>query len=275
MLLCLCVLAVIGIYAHGVYAILPQVLISTAASSFSDIAVRFARARRWTLPTGPLISGLIIALLLPANAAWYISLVAALLAMSSKHVLKIKGRNLFNPAALSVAASMFVFPEGFRLNHSMYLEAGPSMYFAQSYLQLNDWTFLLLGGHGWPASTSLVGVVTLGTVLLYRLRRVEQVPTFLVTYVLAFTIFAYVTGQDIIVRILLEVFPSGLLFFSFFMLTDPPTSPATRPSRALYGSLTALLCFVFRFVATPVQFLLFALLAANVFAAGIKIRATK
>lgn len=270
MLLSLCALTAIGLYAHGISALLPQVLIAAATASFLDAAVRFARTRQRICPTSALISGLIIALIMPVHQPWYIPVVAASLAMGSKHVLRMKGKNLFNPAALSVAACTFIFPEPFHLDHPKYLEAGPSMYFAQSYLRLNDWTFLLLGGHCWAASTSALAVMILGAMLLYKLRRVEQVTTFLATYILAFAIFACVAGQDIILRLLLEVFPSGVLFFSLFMLADPPTSPRARRGRALYGSLVAVLGFLLRFLASPVQFLLLALVTANLLVAALE-----
>jgi len=263
MLFSLCALTAIGLYAHGISALLPQVLIAAGAASFVDAAMRFARTRQRIRPASALISGLIIALIMPVEQPWYIPAVAASLAMGSKHVLRMKGKSLFNPAALSVLACTFIFPGPFHLNHSMYLEAGPSMYFAQSYLRLNDWSFLLLGGHCWAASTSALAVMMLGAMLLYKLRRAEQVATFLATYILAFAIFACITGQDIILRILLELFPSGVLFFSLFMLTDPPTSPKARRGRMLYGSLVAALGFLFRFLVSPVQFLLLALVTAN------------
>jgi Na+-translocating ferredoxin:NAD+ oxidoreductase RnfD subunit len=85
--------------------------------------------------------------------------------------------------------------------------------------------------------------------------------------------FALLTGQDIAVRLLLELFPTGVLFFAFFMLTDPATSPHTPRGLMMYGGLTALLCFGFRLLTSPVQSLLFALLAANLFASRIDTQA--
>ncbi len=47
------------------------------------------------------------------------------------------------------------------------------------------------------------------------------------------------------------------------MLTDPVTSPRTARGRAIYGGSVGVLSFVFRLIASPVLFLLLALLVAN------------
>ncbi len=128
---------------------------------------------------------------------------------------------------------------------------------------MDDWSFVLTGGHGWTGSTSAVAVVVLGAVLVRRLRRIELVAAYLAIYVAAFAAFAGFTGQDPVIRLVLEGFATGVPFFAFFMLTDPATSPRTTKGQALYGGFTAMLSFLLRLAASPVHFLLLALLAAN------------
>ncbi|MCS7116588.1 MAG: RnfABCDGE type electron transport complex subunit D, partial [Nitrososphaerales archaeon] len=86
---------------------------------------------------------------------------------------------------------------------------------------------------------------------------------FLTTYILLFTIFALYIGQEILVRLSLEVFGAGggLFFFTFFMLTDPPTSPARN--QTLYGLIVASIAFILRFLTNPIQFLLITLIVMN------------
>ena len=256
-------LTVIAIHVHGVGNVLPQTLIAITTACLLDVALRSVMTGVRMVPTGALISALIIALLLPEGQPWYIPLAAASLAIGSKHLLRWRGGNLFNPAAVGIAASVFLFSGQLQYGHASYLEAAPRIYYAQSHLRMDGWPFVLQGGHGWTGSTSAIAVVILGAVLVHRLRRIELVTSFLVTYVVLFSGFAVLTGQDLAVRLLLEIFAAGVPFFAFFILTDPATSPRTSRGLTIYGGFTALLSFLFRLIASPVQFLLLALLAAN------------
>jgi Na+-translocating ferredoxin:NAD+ oxidoreductase RnfD subunit len=174
-----------------------------------------------------------------------------------------RGSNVFNPAAVGVAVSVLLFPGPLQYGHGSFLEAGPRLHYARSYLRMDGWSFVVEGGHGWTGSTSAVAVVLLGAVLVHRLRRIDLVAGYLITYVALFAGYAVVSGDDLVARVTLEVFATGVPFFAFIMLTDPVTSPTTVRARAFHGGSTALLSFVFRLVVGPVLFLLVALLAAN------------
>jgi len=256
-------LMVIAIHVHGVGNVLPQTLIAITTACLLDVALRSVTTGVRMFPTGAVISALIIGLLLPEGQPWYIPLAATSLAIGSKHLLRWRGGNLFNAAAVGIVASVFLFSGQLQYGHASYLEAAPRIDYAQSYLRMEGWSFVLQGGHGWTGSTSAIVVVILGAVLVRRLRRVELVTSYLVTYVVLFVGFAGLTGQGLAVRLLLEVFATGVPFFAFFMLTDPATSPRTSRGLTIYGGFTALLSFLFRLIASPVQFLLLALLAAN------------
>lgn len=256
-------LTVIAGYVHGIGNVLPQTAIAVTTTAASDVALRSLMTGVRVFPTGGLISGFIVALLLPDGQPWYVPLTAAALASGSKHLLRWRGGNVFNPAAFGIAVSVLVFAGELYYDHAGYLEGAPRIYFAQERLRMGDFSFVLVDGHGWTGSTSTVAVVILGAVLVHRLRRMEIVASFLVTYVVLVAGFAGVTGQDAAVRLTLEVFASGIPFFTLFMLTDPATSPAKARSRTWYGVLVAVLAFLLRLVASPVQFLLYAILAAN------------
>lgn len=263
-------LALIAAHAHGVGEVLPQTVIATASAGGLDVALRTAATGSGStpssagrIPTGALISGLIVALILPEGQPWYVPLAAASIAIGSKHLLRRQGRNVFNPAAFGITASVLLFSDRLRYDHATYLEGAPRMHYAQGHLRMDDWSLLLEGGHGWTGSTSAIAVVILGTILVRRMRRTEIVAAYSATYIALLVGFAVVTGQDLVLRLVLEIFATGVLFFAFIMLTDPATSPRTTRGRAIYGGVTGVLSFVFRLIASPVLFLLLALLVAN------------
>ncbi len=256
-------LTIIAMYVHGFRDVAPQAVIAAATACGLDVALRSRLTGVTAVPTGALISGLIVALLLPEGQPWYVPLGAASTAIASKHLLRRRGGNIFNPAAVGIAVSVLLFPGHLEFAHASFLEAAPRIHYARAALRMEGWSFLLQGGHGWTGSTSAAAVVILGAVLVYGVKRVYLVGSCLVTYVVLIAGFATVTGQDVAIRLLLEVFATGLLFFTFFMLTDPATSPRTTRGQIVYGGFTGLLSFLFRLIASPVQYLMLALLAAN------------
>jgi Na+-translocating ferredoxin:NAD+ oxidoreductase RnfD subunit len=263
-------LVIVAIYAYGTEYVLPQVLIATFTASFLDATLHFVKKGRWLLSKGAMISGLIIGLIMTRGQVWYVPLVAAVLAIVSKHTVRWKGRNILNPAALSVAATSFIFPIGLRLHHVGYLDGGPGLYFAYSYLRLGSWDALILSHHGWVGSASAIGVVVLGSLAVYEVRRYILALSFLTAYIWLFIGFAVATNQDVIVRLSLETLASGVLFFAFFMITDPPTSTSTEGGQLVLGVAAAVTTFIFRIALSlvvpslPCNSLLLGLLTANI-----------
>jgi len=271
----LSILAIVASYTFGVEYVLPQVLIATVTASLSDSLLRFTKTGEWLFSKGAVISGLIIALTMTRGQIWYVPATAATIAIISKHLITRQGRNVFNPSALSIAVTSFIFPIDLYLRHSAHLEGGASLYFASSYLQLDRWATLFLCRHGWIGSISSIGVVLLGLITAYEVKRHISALSFLTAYILLFMQFAFVTNQDVIIRVSLEIFASGALFFAFFMVTDPPTSAATRRGQLIYGVAVAVTAFILRLtlplVASPLpcNSLLFALIILNLFAPSI------
>ncbi|MDG4892238.1 RnfABCDGE type electron transport complex subunit D [Mesorhizobium sp. WSM4976] len=158
---------------------------------------------------------------------------ASVWAISSKYILAVGRKHLFNPAALGVALTALL------LDH-------PATWWVGS----NIWLFPLV----------LVG----GALVVRKLRRLDLVATFLGA---ALATIMATTDPSEYGAALAETFSSSpLLFFAFVMLTEPLTAPTTRWPRiafaALVGFLFAPNIHVGSFYFTPEL----ALLAGNLFA---------
>jgi len=271
----LSILAIIASYTHDIEYVLPQVLIATVTASLLDSLLRFTKTGKWLFSKGAVISGLIIALIMTRGQIWYVPATAATIAIISKHLITRQGRNVFNPSGLSIAVTSFIFPIDLYLHHAGYLEGGASLHFASSYLGLDRWATFFLCRHGWIGSTSSVGVVLLGLITAYQVKRHISALSFLTAYILLFMQFAFVTNQDAVLRVSLEIFASGALFFAFFMVTDPPTSAATKGGQLVFGVAVAVTAFILRLTLTlvvsslPCNSLLFSLLILNLLAPSI------
>ncbi|TPN83235.1 hypothetical protein FJ987_11795 [Mesorhizobium sp. CU2] len=200
-----------------------------------------AFARTFAVPANSesfLITALILALILEPVAVTDLKGIAAVAfasvwAISSKYILAIRGKHLFNPAAVGVALTAFLLDS-------------PATWW--------------VGGSIW-----LLPVVVVGGVLVVRkLRRLDLVTTF--GGVALATILATTDPSDY-GNALTETFTSSpLLFFAFVMLTEPLTAPTTRWPRIAFAGIVGFLfapnVHIGSFYFTPEL----ALLAGNLFA---------
>jgi len=206
MVLMLFVLTVANIFQQELKHVLPQILISVFTAAGLDLLINYIKSRKVFFPTSAVISGLIISLVLTPDASWYIPIAAAVIAIGSKHIIRIKGRHIFNPANFGLLVSMFVF---------------------KTYL---TW---------WGANIPWL-VIILGAVIVYRFKRTHLAISFLLTNILLLGLYYTMKGQPV----LNAVFMANM-FFALVMLIEPKTSPLTKKGRVKYGILTAGFSFLF------------------------------
>jgi Na+-transporting NADH:ubiquinone oxidoreductase subunit NqrB len=184
------------------------------------------------------ITALILALILDPITATDIRGIAAVVfasvwAISSKFILTIGRKHLFNPAALGVALSALLLDQ-------------PASWW--------------VGGN-----LPLLSIVLIGGILIVRkLRRFDLVSTFIVVALV--TILATTDPSQNWTALTQTLGSSPLLFFAFVMLTEPLTAPTMRWARiafaAIVGFLFAPNIHIGSFYFTPEL----ALLAGNLFA---------
>lgn len=160
----------------------------------------------------PFITALILALIISPthNTQGLVFLTAAGgLAIASKYLLAIRGRHIFNPAAIAVILTSY--------------GAGDSA----------SW---------WVGTASMLPFVLVGGILLVRrIRRTEMVAWFVGTALAATALYGLAAGQNPLTLIDKEVLNSALFFAGFVMVTEPLTSPTTRSNRALYSAIVGVI----------------------------------
>jgi len=158
-----------------------------------------------------LILGLIISPPLALNDSNYYTLAfwAATLAVSSKYILAIKGKHIFNPAAVAVVITSF----------SLGLSA--------------TW---------WIGTPALLPFVAIGGLLLVRkIRRGNLVMSFFVSTAIFILVPAVIGGGNVLIVFWDGITRSAVLFFATIMLTEPLTTPPSKILRIMYGALVGLL----------------------------------
>ena len=134
---------------------------------------------------------------------------AAILAMSSKYILALNNKHVFNPAAIAVVITSFALGES------------------------ASW---------WVGTASMLPAVLLGGVLLVRkLHQGEMVSIFVVASLVTVCIVSLLEGLSVTKELQQLLVESPLFFFAAIMLTEPLTVPPTRNLKRIYGLLTGIL----------------------------------
>jgi len=195
-------------------------LISVGGCLFFQYAADSVRSKRFLkLPEfdrwgfSVLISALSLCLLLKTNY-WYISLLAAFLTVFSKYIFKWNNKHIFNPSAFGIVATIW--------------------------LSDNAW---LSPGQWGSNAVIFFGAVTLGTIVVTRVQKLDVSLAFLITFVgLLFWRQVYVLGWPM--DYFIHSFSTGsLLLFTFFMISDPRTSPNHPLARIIWAVLIAVVSF--------------------------------
>ena len=87
----------------------PAVLSAMAVAALLDMVIIWVMRSELEFPSGALLTGLIVGVILTPQESSLIVVAVAVIAIASKHVLRTKWSNIFNPAALALVASSFLF----------------------------------------------------------------------------------------------------------------------------------------------------------------------
>jgi Na+-translocating ferredoxin:NAD+ oxidoreductase RnfD subunit len=224
---------------EGVRTVAPGLLSAMLAAGLADALILRARKKVWEFPGGALLTAMIVAMVLRAQEPWYVTAITAVAAILSKYIFRSRTANVFNPAALAIIGSYYVFHTG------------------------QSW---------WGALTEAtlfeqVALVAAGVFIADRVKKMPLVLAFLGVYFLLFTATAFVSDPRRVAEIFRAPDVEAALYFAFIILTDPPTSPAKYPDQMICGALVAVVSFIFFEWAGVVYYLLAGVLAGNVWEA--------
>lgn len=219
----------------------------------------------------PSISALIYSLIMPAGCNPYIVFIGALFGIViGKLVFGGLGSNIFNPAALGRVIVMISMKLTYQSGNFYDVVAGatPLGQLEESFANINNYSLLdmFLGIiPGSMGETPKLLIILCGGYLLIR-HSADFRPT--ISMLLTFMLIMFVAGLKIdnvgaFDFMLYEVLAGGVIFASFFMVTDPVTSPVTKPGRIWYGVLVGIICAFIRLFGIYPEGCAFAILIGN------------
>ncbi len=190
-----------------------QIPLTFLTALITQLAGVFILRLPWHSLKSAVISSFSLSLLFRTDQYWAVIL-AAVLTIASKFIFRIKGKHFYNPANFGICATILIS--------------------GRAWISPGQW-----GSEGlW---LFLVGV--LGVLVVTRARRMELALSFALAYGGCFAI-RMLLWQNWPSDALSHLFTNGsLLLFTFFMITDPASTPAHKTIRIIWAALTGVLAF--------------------------------
>ncbi len=183
-------------------------------------------------PRSPLISGLSLCLLLRSDSIVLIIL-CTVITISSKYFLRWQGKHIFNPTNIGIVIMLLLFD--------------------------NTWV-----SPGQWGNTAFMGflIACIGGLVVNRAERSD------VTYAFMIFFFSLIFGRaiwlgDPLVIPFHQIQNGALLIFTFFMISDPKTTPDTRIGRILFALIVSLVAYYFQFFLFNTNALFYALASSS------------
>ncbi len=217
-ILLLVFLSIVATYTK--HAFPTNLVVAIIVSTALDILIKkLILKRSLGFPYSAFITGIIIGSIAQFSSPVWIVVIASIIGVCSKFVIRLNGSHIFNPATLGLLVSLFIFSSG------------------------DEW---------WAAvSYNVSGVVIpLSAILILANYKSGKLGVSL-PFLLVMGILSYSTGFIPISSPTL----SGILnfiygmpfYFGFIMVSEPRTSPYGFKQQAVFGILVAILTFVFSF----------------------------
>src|SRR5262249_13926758 len=102
----------IAAIGEGLELVAPGIAAAIAAAALVDAPILRWREKAWDFPSGAVLTGLIVAMVLSPQEPWRITALISAIAIVSKYVFRTRSANVFNPAALAIVATFYVFDTG-------------------------------------------------------------------------------------------------------------------------------------------------------------------
>ncbi|SLM48326.1 conserved membrane protein of unknown function [Nitrospira japonica] len=222
--------------SYGLLWLRFDVPVSQIAATFGAALLAQYAGTRWHRlpsydPLSAIVSAVGLCIFLRANDPLTAALASAL-AIGSKFLIRLNGKHLFNPTNLGL-------------------------------------TVMMITGLGWisPGQWGQVAwfgllVVGFGSFVVTRAARADVTLSFLGFYVGLLILRALWLGDPLTIP-LHQIESGTLLIFSFFMITDPKTTPDSRAGRLLFTALVALCAFATQYALHRPHGILWGLLACS------------
>jgi len=239
LIIVLVILVALAAPREGIALVAPGLGSAVVVAGLIDVLILRWFRNAWEFPSGAVLTGLLVAMVLTPYEPWYVPACTSAIAIASKYIARSRSANVFNPAALALVVTFYIFNTG-----QSWWGALPEI-----------------------SPLALVVLFATGMFIADRVNKVPLVLIFLGAYFLLFTLTAFLGDPGKVAEIFRAPDLHAVLFFAFFILTDPPTSPVRYPDQLICGVIVALASYaIFEWVGAA-YYLLAGVLVGNIWEA--------
>lgn len=202
--------------SFGILESYQKTVVAIVVSIALELALGLVFYRKWAQPASAYITGISVGILIRSPAFWPYALCSAI-SITSKYVLRVNGRHLWNPSNFGISVMLFT--------------AGDTV--ASLSIQ---W-----GNYLWP----MIVIWILGSIIIWRLRRFHITATYVIAFLVLALLRHWITGSPLLSEIAPITGPMYQLFI-FFMITDPKTTVRSRTGQCVVVLCVALVETVLR-----------------------------
>ena len=200
---------VVGQVKFGLLESFSRTLLAIATSMAFDLVLARLFTGKWPHLASAYITGISVGILLRSPAFWPYALCSAL-AITSKYVIRWRGRHLWNPSNFAISAMLLIAAE----------------YVATLSIQ---W-----GNDIWP----MLIVWVLGAIITWRVNRFHITLTYVISFVAFSALRSFMVGDSFLAEVAPITGPMYQLFI-FFMITDPKTTVKSVRGQCVVAFLVA------------------------------------
>src|ERR1017187_5366294 len=230
----------VGQVSFGVLESFSRTLLAIGTAVLFELVLARLVFHKWPVMASAYITGISVGILIRSPEYWPYALTAAI-AITSKYVIRWRGRHLWNPSNFAISAMLLLAPE----------------YIATLSIQ---W-----GNSIWP----MLVVWVLGAFITWRVKRFHITATYVVSFVVLAGVRTLITGHPFLAEVAPITGPMYQLYI-FFMITDPKTTVKSKRGQCVVAFLVAVDEMVFS-LAQIVNAPYFALTVVGPVALGIDI----
>ena len=206
----------VGQVSFGVLESFSRTLLAIGTAMAFELALTWLVYRKLPVLASAYITGISVGILLRSPEFWPYALTSAI-AITSKYVIRWRGRHLWNPSNFAICAMLLLAPE----------------FIATLSIQ---W-----GNTIWP----MLVVWVLGAFITWRVKRFHITATYVGSFIVLAGVRTLITGHPFLAEVAPITGPMYQLFI-FFMITDPKTTVKSKRGQCVVAFLVAVAEMVFR-----------------------------
>jgi Na+-translocating ferredoxin:NAD+ oxidoreductase RnfD subunit len=205
-----------GHLSYGILESYQKTLLAIFTAIVTELVLGRIFLGKWLNVASAYITGISVGILLRSTAYWPFAVCAAI-AITSKYVLRLKGKHLWNPSNFGICVMLFLATSAVA---TLSIQWGNNL-------------------------APLITIWILGSLIIWRQRRIHITAT----YVLSFIALAFVRAMMIHEPWQAEISPitgPEYQLFVFFMITDPKTTVRSKTGQCIVAFAVAFVEMLFR-----------------------------